>query len=68
MDALRFWVASTAYTNDVYISTDYITEASNHIRKFRNTARFLLGNLNNFEAGILLRFYLFIFSTHMYSL
>jgi isoleucyl-tRNA synthetase len=51
VDALRFWIASTSYSSDISISPSYIEDAANHIRKLRNTARFILGNLNDFDQG-----------------
>eukprot|EP01126_Amoeba_proteus_P052622 TRINITY_DN6370_c0_g1_i4.p1 TRINITY_DN6370_c0_g1~~TRINITY_DN6370_c0_g1_i4.p1 ORF type:complete len:928 (-),score=182.85 TRINITY_DN6370_c0_g1_i4:264-3047(-) len=48
VDPLRFWVASTDYTGDVNVTPALITEMANQIRKLRNTARFLLGNLYDF--------------------
>lgn len=50
VDALRFWVASTDYSADVNISASLVTEMSNQIRKLRNTARFMLGNLSDYDG------------------
>ncbi len=48
-DVLRLWVASTEFTSDVRISQDIIKQASESYRKIRNTFRFLLGNLFDFD-------------------
>ncbi len=48
-DILRLWVASTEYTADVRISKDIIKQNAEAYRKIRNTFRFLLGNLSDFN-------------------
>ena len=48
-DILRLWVASSDYQADVRISKDILKQLSEAYRKIRNTARFLLGNLDGFE-------------------
>eukprot|EP00123_Amoebidium_parasiticum_P016861 comp23613_c0_seq1/m.40171 comp23613_c0_seq1/g.40171 ORF comp23613_c0_seq1/g.40171 comp23613_c0_seq1/m.40171 type:complete len:1003 (-) comp23613_c0_seq1:513-3521(-) len=48
-DTLRLWVASTDYTSDVTIGTSILANTVEALRKLRNTARFLLGNLDGFE-------------------
>ncbi|KAF9584979.1 hypothetical protein BGW38_004412 [Lunasporangiospora selenospora] len=48
-DALRLWAASSEYTRDIAIGKTILSQVSESIRKFRNTARFMLGNLNNFK-------------------
>ncbi len=48
-DVLRLWVASSDYQNDVRISPDIIKQLSEAYRKIRNTARFVLGNLSDFD-------------------
>lgn len=48
-DIVRWWVASTDYTEDVRISEDIIKQVKESYRKIRNTYKFLLGNLNDFE-------------------
>eukprot|EP01129_Flabellula_baltica_P006989 TRINITY_DN2671_c0_g1_i2.p1 TRINITY_DN2671_c0_g1~~TRINITY_DN2671_c0_g1_i2.p1 ORF type:complete len:821 (+),score=168.68 TRINITY_DN2671_c0_g1_i2:60-2465(+) len=45
-DVLRYWVGSMDYTTDVTISAEIINETSLILRKIRNTARYLLGNIN----------------------
>jgi isoleucyl-tRNA synthetase len=48
-DILRLWVASVDYQSDVRISDDIIKQVSESYRKVRNTFRFLLGNLSDFD-------------------
>ena len=48
-DILRLWVASVDYQADIRISKDLIKQISDSYRKIRNTYRFLLGNLFDFD-------------------
>ncbi|STX29347.1 isoleucyl-tRNA synthetase [Legionella beliardensis] len=48
-DVLRLWVSSTDYRNEVSISEEIIKRTSDAYRRIRNTARFLLANLVDFE-------------------
>ena len=48
-DVLRLWVSSVDYTSDVRVGKNIIKQTSDMYRKVRNTARFLLGNLHDFE-------------------
>jgi len=48
-DILRLWVASVDYQSDFSISKDLIKQISDSYRKIRNTYRFLLGNLFDFD-------------------
>ena len=48
-DILRMWVASADYTSDVKISNDLIKQLSEGYRKIRNTARYILGNISDFD-------------------
>lgn len=48
-DILRIWVASSDYHADVRISQDILKQLSDAYRKIRNTARFILSNLNDFN-------------------
>ena len=50
-DVLRLWVSSLDYTSDVRMSTDILKQLSEIYRKIRNTARILLGNLNDFDPA-----------------
>ncbi|MCF6094744.1 isoleucine--tRNA ligase [Microaerobacter geothermalis] len=48
-DILRLWVASVDYQSDVRISDNILNQIAEVYRKIRNTFRFLLGNLNDFN-------------------
>ncbi len=48
-DVLRLWVSSVDYSQDVRISDDILKQVSDTYRRFRNTFRFLLGNLSDFD-------------------
>ncbi len=48
-DVLRLWVASTDYQNDVRYSDEIMKRATDAYRRIRNTARFLLSNLSDFD-------------------
>jgi isoleucyl-tRNA synthetase len=54
-DVLRLWVASVNYADDVPLGNTILNQMADVYRKIRNTARFLLGNLYDFnpkEHGI----------------
>ncbi len=48
-DVLRLWVASVDYANDVPIGQGILKQLIDVRNKIRNTARFLLGNLHDFD-------------------
>ncbi len=48
-DILRLWVSSVDYREDVRISENILQQMTDAYRRIRNTARFLMGNLNNFD-------------------
>jgi isoleucyl-tRNA synthetase len=48
-EILRLWVASEDYRDDIKISDDILRQLSDAYRKIRNTIRFILGNLADFE-------------------
>ncbi|MCX5699342.1 MAG: isoleucine--tRNA ligase [Candidatus Omnitrophica bacterium] len=48
-DILRMWVASSDYNEDIRISPVILTRLSEAYRKIRNTARFILSNLYDFN-------------------
>ncbi len=48
-DILRLWVASSDYHADIRISKDILKQLSEAYRKIRNTARYILGNLYDFD-------------------
>lgn len=50
-DIIRLWVASSDYTVDVRAGKEIFRQLSEAYRKMRNTARFMLGNLNDFDPN-----------------
>lgn len=48
-DVLRLWAASVDYTSDVQIGSEILKTLGDVRGKIRNTARFLLGNLHDFD-------------------
>ena len=50
-DILRLWVASSDYHADIRISPDILKQLSESYRKIRNTARYILGNLFDFDPN-----------------
>jgi len=50
-DLLRLWVASVEYQADVKMSERVMTQLSEAYRKIRNTFRFALGNLADFDPS-----------------
>lgn len=48
-DVLRLWVSSVDYSSDVPIGKNIIKQLGDVYRKIRNTARFLLGNIHDFD-------------------
>ena len=48
-EILRMWVSSVDYSQDVSISDNILKRVSDSYRRFRNTFRFLLGNLYDFD-------------------
>ncbi|MCT7980025.1 isoleucine--tRNA ligase [Laspinema olomoucense] len=50
-DVLRLWVSSVDYSSDVPIGKNILKQLSDIYRKIRNTARFLLGNLDDFDPA-----------------
>ena len=50
-DILRLWVASSDYQNDIRISKDILKQLSEAYRKIRNTARYILGNIGDFNIS-----------------
>jgi len=49
-EVLRLWVASENYQDDVKVSDEILRHVSDAYRKMRNTIRFLLSNLSDFEV------------------
>src|SRR5690554_4582808 len=50
-DILRLWTATTNYQRDVRISDDLIKQTSEGYRRIRNTFKFILGNINDFNPN-----------------
>ena len=50
-DILRLWVASSDYHADIRVSNDILKQLSEIYRKIRNTARFILGNISDFNPN-----------------
>ncbi len=48
-DILRLWVSSVDYSTDVPLGKNILKQMADIYRKIRNTARFLLGNLHDFN-------------------
>ncbi|MCU4676286.1 isoleucine--tRNA ligase [Catenovulum sp. 2E275] len=48
-DILRLWIASANYTADITVSDEIFKRSADAYRRIRNTARFLLANLNGFN-------------------
>lgn len=53
-DILRLWVSSADYRGEMTISDEILNRAADGYRRIRNTARFMLGNLNDFSESDLL--------------
>jgi isoleucyl-tRNA synthetase len=50
-DILRLWVAATDYTNDVRMGDEVLKGMADGYRKIRNTLRFMIGNLTEFNES-----------------
>jgi isoleucyl-tRNA synthetase len=50
-DVLRLWVSSIDYRGDIFVSDEILTRTSETYRRLRNTARFLLANLDGFDPA-----------------
>ncbi|MFT5425497.1 MAG: isoleucyl-tRNA synthetase [Gammaproteobacteria bacterium] len=48
-DILRLWVAATDYRNEMHVSDEILKRMADAYRKIRNTARYLLSNLDGFN-------------------
>lgn len=48
-DILRLWVVSSDYRGDIKVSSEILKQMSEIYRKIRNTCRFILGNLYDFD-------------------
>lgn len=50
-DILRLWICSTDYRNEMSLSDEILKRVADTYRRVRNTARFLLGNLDGFDPA-----------------
>ena len=50
-DVLRLWVSSVDYSSDMGIGQNILKQLADIYRKIRNTARFLLGNIHDFDPA-----------------
>ncbi|MCU7914892.1 MAG: isoleucine--tRNA ligase [Candidatus Thiodiazotropha sp. (ex Gloverina cf. vestifex)] len=50
-DIVRLWVAATDYRNEMSVSDEILKRTADAYRRIRNTARFLLSNLNGFDPA-----------------
>ncbi|NET89923.1 MAG: isoleucine--tRNA ligase [Kamptonema sp. SIO1D9] len=50
-DVLRLWVSSVDYSSDVPLGQNILKQLSDVYRKIRNTSRFLIGNLHDFDPA-----------------
>jgi isoleucyl-tRNA synthetase len=48
-EILRLWVSASDYRDDIRISENILKQLSDAYRRIRNTSRFMLGNLNDFD-------------------
>jgi isoleucyl-tRNA synthetase len=50
-DVLRLWVAATDYHGELHVSDEILKRIADGYRRIRNTARYLLANLNDFDPA-----------------
>ena len=50
-EILRLWVAAEDYRDDIRLSPDILKHLADAYRRFRNTCRFMLGNLYDFDPA-----------------
>lgn len=50
-DILRLWIAATDYSAEMSLSDEILQRMTDSYRRIRNTARYLLGNLDGFDTG-----------------
>lgn len=48
-DIIRLWVAATDYSGEMHVSDEILKRTADSYRRIRNTARYLLSNLNDFD-------------------
>ena len=49
-DVMRMWVAFSDYSSEVHLSDGILQQTNDFLLKIRNTCRFMLGNLTNFDS------------------
>ena len=49
-DILRLWIASTDYTGEMTVSDEILKRSADSYRRIRNTMRFMLANMQGFDA------------------
>ncbi|MDO3384889.1 isoleucine--tRNA ligase [Gilvimarinus sp. SDUM040013] len=50
-DVLRLWVAATDFSSEMSVSDEILKRTADSYRRIRNTARFMLANLNGFDPA-----------------
>ncbi len=50
-EILRLWVAAEDYTDDIRLSNEILSQLAEAYRRIRNTMRFMLGNLSDFDPA-----------------
>ncbi len=50
-EIIRLWVSAEDYQDDVRLSKEILSRLTEAYRKIRNTGRYLLGNLSDFDGG-----------------
>ncbi len=50
-DILRLWIASTDYTGEMTVSDEILKRSADSYRRVRNTLRFMLSNMQGFDAS-----------------
>ncbi len=50
-DVCRWWVGTLKFSNDIKVDWEFFKVAADEYRKVRNTIRFLLGNINDFDIS-----------------
>ncbi|MBP1752099.1 MAG: Isoleucyl-tRNA synthetase [Geobacteraceae bacterium] len=51
-EVLRLWVAAQDYRDDIRISQEILTRLSESYRRIRNTCRYILGNISDFDPAV----------------
>ena len=50
-DVLRLWVSATDFSSEMTVSNEILKRVSDSYRRIRNTARFMLSNLEGFDPA-----------------